>query len=286
MPSFINTPVYILNNVNVSELGKFKKAFFLFLGIIYANIEKIFNKNLYCFFINILPFSNTKSRHKQNFYFLEDKYGKFYFTNKRFTRMVSGIEEFSKHLASEYLIDKIDFRDEDIFIDCGANVGELIPYFYKNYPNLHYYAFEPDTEVFEALKKNFSFQNGNLFSTGLSNQNQDMRLYVDTKGADTSLEKTNSETFYTIKVKTLDSYNFKNVKLIKIDGEGHEKHILEGAKETLSNTKYVSVDHSAEKGINKTKTTPEVYTFLIDLGFTPIFNYDLRDITLFENSNF
>ena len=113
-----------------------------------------------------------------------------------------------------------------------------------------------------------------------------MRLYVDTKGADTSLEKTNSETFYTIKVKTLDSYNFKNVKLIKIDGEGHEKHILEGAKETLSNTKYVSVDHSAEKGINKTKTTPEVYTFLIDLGFTPIFNYDLRDITLFENSNF
>ena len=40
--------------------------------------------------------------------------------------MVSGIEEFSKHLASEYLIDKIDFQDEDIFIDCGANVGELI----------------------------------------------------------------------------------------------------------------------------------------------------------------
>ena len=25
------------------------------------------------FFINILPFSNTKSRHKHNFYFLEDK---------------------------------------------------------------------------------------------------------------------------------------------------------------------------------------------------------------------
>ena len=35
-----------------------------------------------------------------------------------------------------------------------------------------------------------------------------------------------SETFYTIKdAQALDSYNFKNVKLIKIDGEGHEKHI-------------------------------------------------------------
>ena len=80
--------------------------------------------------------------------------------------MVSGIEEFSKHLASEYLIDKIDFQDEDIFIDCGANVGELIPYFYKNYPNLHYYAFEPDTEVFEALKKIFHFKMVTCFQLG------------------------------------------------------------------------------------------------------------------------
>ena len=50
----------------------------------------------------------TKSRHKDNFLFFKDSYGEFYFTNKRFTRMVSGIEEFSKHLARAYLLIKLN----------------------------------------------------------------------------------------------------------------------------------------------------------------------------------
>ena len=45
-------------------------------------------------------------------------------------------------------------------------------------------------------------------------------------------------------------FRFQNVKLIKIDGEGHELEILHGAVETLKRTMYITIDHGPEKGIN------------------------------------
>ena len=41
-----------------------------------------------------------------------------------------------------------------------------------------------------------------------------------------------------------------------------------------------------EKGFNKSKTTPEVFTILFEEGFTPIFTSEYRDITLFKNKNY
>ena len=60
--------------------------------------------------------------------------------------MVSGIEAFSEHLARAYLLHTLNLM-KMILYDCGSNVGELIPYFYKKYPNLNYIAFEPDREI-------------------------------------------------------------------------------------------------------------------------------------------
>ena len=103
--------------------------------------------------------------------------------------MVSGIDAFSEHLAKAYLLHHVEFNENDTVIDCGSNVGELIPYFYKKYPNLNYIAFEPDMEIYKALEKNFLFQNGSIFQVGLSDKDQKMTLYLDSKSADTSLRK-------------------------------------------------------------------------------------------------
>ena len=83
-------------------------------------------------------------------------------------------------------------------------------------------------------------------------------MYIDSNGADTSFEKSESDTYSNVQVKKLDTYNFQNVKLIKIDGEGHELEILQGAVETLKRTMYITIDHGPEKGINNLRTTPEV----------------------------
>ena len=53
-----------------------------------------------------------------------------------------------------------------------------------------------------------------------------------------------------INLQTLDSYNFQNVDIIKIDVEGFEVPVLEGAKETiLSNKPWIQIEanHTGER---------------------------------------
>ena len=50
-----------------------------------------------------------------------------------------------------------------------------------------------------------------------------------------------------IQTKPLDSFNITNIKLLKIDAEGHELALLKGSKNTLLTTEYICVDMGAEK---------------------------------------
>ena len=285
MSSLINIPTYILNNLEISKMSKAKKIYYLTISVLFVFAEKLLSEQLYCKVIGRLHFVNVKVSYKNNYFIVEDSYGRFYYTNKRFTRMLRGIAVFSKHLSEVYLIDHIEFKDNDTVIDCGANVGELIPYFYNHSSSINYIGFEPDIKIFEALQKNFTIKDGNIFQVGLSDTEGVTKLYIDSDGADTSLEKSETNIYNKIEVKKLDSYKFQNVKLIKIDGEGHELEILLGAKKTLKKTKYVSIDHGPEKGINNLRTTPEVYLNLIENNFVPILTSSAREITLFKNNN-
>ncbi len=283
MPALINTPTYILNNLDIPSLSKSKKLYYLFIGLIFVFLEKILSPKNFCIFVNKLSFVKVKVSYEDNFFIVKDDFGEFYYTNNRFTRMLGGISNASKKLAKEYILEDLDFNNEDTVIDCGSNVGELCPYFMKKFPLINYVAFEPDREIFSALEKNHKFENGSKHRIALSDNEDDKELYIDSLGADTSLEDNNSKNSYLIKTKKLDQFNFEKVKLIKIDGEGHEEKILRGAEKTLLNTQYVSVDHGAEKGVDNARTTPEVYSFLIDIGFKPLMSSGFREITLFKN---
>lgn len=285
MPALINTPTYILNNLDIPSLSKSKKLYYLFIGLIFVFLEKILSPKNFCIFVNKLSFVKVKVSYEDNFFIVKDDFGEFYYTNNRFTRMLGGISNASKKLAKEYILEDLDFNNEDTVIDCGSNVGELCPYFMKKFPLINYVAFEPDREIFSALEKNHKFENGSKHRVALSDNEDDKELYIDSLGADTSLEDNNSKNSYLIKTKKLDQFNFEKVKLIKIDGEGHEEKILRGAEKTLLNTQYVSVDHGAEKGVDNARTTPEVYSFLIDIGFKPLMSSGFREITLFKNMN-
>ena len=190
MPELINTPTYILNNLNTSNTGFIKKLYYFLVGIFYSQIEKFFSGGVYCFFINRLSFSNVTTKLEDKFYVISENSDKFYYTNKRFTRMLGGINNFSQHLANAYLINQISFNKDDTVIDCGSNVGELYPYFYNLFPEINFIAFEPDLEIYEALNKNFKFKNGMSYKFGLSDIDEEKELFIDSLGADTSLEKT------------------------------------------------------------------------------------------------
>ena len=285
MASLVNIPTYILDNISLINIPKSRKIYYILLSFIFIFAEKTFSERFYCRAITLLNFTKVKITFKDNFFIVRDNYGKFFYTNKRFTRMLRGIEVFSEHLAAVYLINKVKFYENDTVIDCGANVGELIPFFSKSHNNIEYIGFEPDAEIFQALEKNFVLKKGKIYQTGLSDNEGIQKLYIDSTGADTSLEKSDSDTYSNVQVKKLDSYNFQKVKLIKIDGEGHELEILHGAAETLKRTMYVTIDHGPEKGINNLRTTPEVYLYMIKNNFEPILTSSAREITLFKNTN-
>ena len=73
-----------------------------------------------------------------------------------------------------------------------------------------------------------------------------------------------------------------NIKLLKVEAEGHEEEVLKGSINTLKNTEFVVVDYGPEK--NSTKTTiSEVIKILNYNNFDLISSSKHRQVGLFKN---
>ena len=60
-------------------------------------------------------------------------------------------------LIDEYMFSEIEFENDDIVIDCGANIGEIYNALKRNNSNEYsfsYYAFEPSKYEFSILNQN------------------------------------------------------------------------------------------------------------------------------------
>ena len=99
----------------------------------------------------------------------------------------------------------------------------------------------------------------------LSNKETTSNLYVSSLFGDTSLEEFQSDEVKKVQTKPLDSFNITNIKLLKIDAEGHELALLKGSKNTLT-TEYICVDMGA-KGKYNLNTVSEVTNFLLSHNF-------------------
>ena len=71
-------------------------------------------------------------------------------------------------------------------------------------------------------------------------------------------------------MKTLDSFAFDSVDIIKIDAEGYELPVLQGAKETISrNRPWIQVEGN-KSGERYGRTKVDIKNFLSDLGMTRV----------------
>jgi FkbM family methyltransferase len=128
-------------------------------------------------------------------------------------------------------------------------------------------AFEPMPLHQDCWRKNMEgIENAGLYEFALGENKGMVKLETRTPGSSGDTQVRPGEVG-TIPMETLDSFNFQEVDLIKIDCEGFEEFVLRGAVETLERCKPCVIveqkrDFSARYGCKKQSAV----TLLQDMG--------------------
>jgi FkbM family methyltransferase len=170
-------------------------------------------------------------------------------------------------------------------LDIGANLGSFTLPLAKANPHLTFHAFEPQRIVYYQLC-------GNTLINGLDNvYNHELALSVlsdsvtvqlpdysletnigafsiDEEVRENEYECQTADKFVSIQTEPLDDLNYINVRLLKIDVEGHELEVLEGGIETIKRNNYPPIIFEAWtwKPWYQEKRTL-LFNYLKDLGY-------------------
>ena len=210
-----------------------------------------------------------------------------------------GLINRGKQLAEIYNINKINFKEDDIIIDCGSNLSDLLLYLGKLDIELTYHSIEPGEEEYKANKLNLTRHNFPKIEKychkyALGDKNEIRTFYYEPESANSSLIKTNEfKSAYDLNVITIDYFSKiqnisnKKIKLLKLEAEGFEPEILEGSAIFLSNIEFIAADVGPERGLNKECTLAQVTTILSKNNFEMIyFGYPARITALYRNKKY
>lgn len=177
----------------------------------------------------------------------------------------SCVTEYMPNEIDDYNFDSIDFKDGDVVIDIGGNIGTVSIYLAKKYPFLKIYAFEPVKQNYENFLKNIELNNINkdiikVFNLAVTKDRRDViltspfnnsgasNIYNNFRGSGNIILNND----ISIKSITFDDIfsnnNISKCKLLKIDCEGAEYEILYSANvENLKNCEYMRAEFHGKK---------------------------------------
>ena len=114
-------------------------------------------------------------------------------------------------------------------VDIGSNVGMWTRELAQKFKLV--YCFEPNPNFNECFRRNITENNVKLFEFGLSNKEHTASQEFNS----TQITNTPGD----VQCRTLDSFNLNDIDFIKIDVDGFEIEVLEGAVETITRNKPV-----------------------------------------------
>ena len=142
-----------------------------------------------------------------------------------------------------------------VCLDIGSNVGQWTRPLAKKFESV--ICFEPNPNFIECFKKNISENNVVLWPYGLSDSEHTARQDYNS----TVLQNEAGD----VNCRTLDSFGLTNVDFIKIDVDGFELPLLQGARQTLTdNNPVVNIEMKRTK---RQSIVAKCDVILKDLGY-------------------
>ena len=157
---------------------------------------------------------------------------------------------FSNLSKENFFLQNFFGKKKITLVDVGANLGGYTDMIIKNIDINEIHIFEPSKKCFEYLKKRFDRKKIYINNKALSNINKMSTFYENEILSQSSLHNTKNKfnsnlkntDIYKVECLTLDKY-FHNqdkkivIDLLKIDAEGEDLKVLEGASKLLKNKK-------------------------------------------------
>jgi FkbM family methyltransferase len=182
-----------------------------------------------------------------------------------------GIDAFEANTIKLFM-ELLDYAD--IFFDIGANTGIYSLIAANDNHRRSVYAFEPVPRVVDCLKRNVELNklcNIHINPYAITNYDGEITIYVPDNDVPTEASTLNGfrkccETI-SVQAKAIDTYVSHNkipkVDLMKIDTEGTEHEVLDGAKNILIRDEPIIICE-----VLKGRTEDHLHTVLDSLGYT------------------
>ena len=229
------------------------------------------------------------------FFFKKFFFPEGFLLKRRLQRSIRRNDEQEINLVKKFIKSGTDSIDVGVYR--GVYSYEMSKYSEK------VHSFEPNPIIFKYINKNLKkfIKNIHLYNFALSNQNKTINLKIPIRNSNSNKEifeeyyemgkatihnENNFENYenFEIQTKKIDELSFDNkISFIKIDVEGHELEVIEGAKNTIKRDKPVLLVE-IEKQYTK-KEVAESINFINSLGYKSYFfnKKDLKSTTELNN---